>query len=66
MGRPKHHQAGLALALVPRKHSLLAPLVANVFDGGPRTHVTLEVLTSQAASQVGSQAGRAEPIDLPA
>ena len=32
MGRPKHHHAALALPVVARKHSLLAPLVANVFD----------------------------------
>ncbi|HEV8244730.1 MAG TPA: helix-turn-helix domain-containing protein, partial [Polyangiaceae bacterium] len=32
MGRPKHHHAALALPVVPRKHALLAPLLANVFD----------------------------------
>src|SRR6476620_486948 len=32
MGRPKHHHAALALPVIARKHSLLAPLVANVFD----------------------------------
>jgi calcineurin-like phosphoesterase family protein len=39
-------------------------VVANVFDGGPRTRVTLEALDSQGSWHRGSQAGFAEPIPM--
>jgi calcineurin-like phosphoesterase family protein len=56
-GRPAGLQAADRLGLsVPLKALADCRVVANVFDGGPRTRVTLEVLGAQG----GSQAGRPE------
>jgi C terminal of Calcineurin-like phosphoesterase/Calcineurin-like phosphoesterase len=55
--RPPGHQASDRLGLtVPLRALGDCRVVANVFDGGPRTHVTLEVL--------GAQGGRTEPTPM--